>query len=894
MKTVLILLAVLLASAAGVLGGLWYAQQQGGDSPGTDRPTAPAASPALTVDRGGAAVPLGPTTNQRIGEEAHIVTPPTPVPTPIPTTPTPGPATVQPQPNADPDIPIIDADQQRTGHIPSPRPTVTPAPLPPPTDGRQYVAVLPFIHEGYIPESQAGKILSGLLVTKLDNTRFRVIERAGLPALIEEQMVQGSDLVTAAACQGRIQGVHMLILGNLSRLSHEFHLTARAVNCTTGEVHGTGWVRLANMAQAADKIAELAHLLRVSGAAGPVATPTANSKPDWTTIVNPDPAAAKVSLRVEPQKDVYVADDRIRFVVQTDRDCYITLVHTDVRGMQTLLMPNRWQRSAFVQADTPTAIPADSAGFYFFIKPPYGEDVVKAIATPEPPVLNEVITKSIAADGFAPLSKPEDISFKGIGAAAEGASLSDRFSTAFGKEKWATGEITVITAAEPPPPAPAQSIQSPPPPTGADPIPAGQSFHIAPPTGDDPNDKVLERWGALMANHLPPPNDLLAAAAPSSAAPAELLEFRKGPDGTTTMHIRDASSTPTAGALVVVPNFSLHTFGLPATKLAEVQWALHNRFSPGHDIGYADAADRIRAIPPAKLPLIGLIDTGFCHTDPRLAHAAWTNPREIPDNGIDDDRNGYIDDVHGYNFLERSPRLYDPARPFDHGTFVGSIIAARPIGSENDLIGLLPQAKIITAVALRHDPLRVYSPGEGNLAAVLQAIRYVVDQGAKVLNLSFGSPVTAAELAVLNKIPLWDELEARGVLLICAAGNSNSNNDQQPVFPASLPRKNVISVMAIDAAGRPARAFDPGTRQWRPFTNYGPKTVDLAAPGAQITGIHRTNDVTLSSGTSFAAPMVTAAVAVSRLHRPATRRGTLRGKVCQDAAVLDLASSLPR
>jgi subtilisin family serine protease len=126
-----------------------------------------------------------------------------------------------------------------------------------------------------------------------------------------------------------------------------------------------------------------------------------------------------------------------------------------------------------------------------------------------------------------------------------------------------------------------------------------------------------------------------------------------------------------------------------------------------------------------------------------------------------------------------------------------------------------------------------------------------------VVNCSFGVDVSAEELAELNKLPLWDLLQRKGVTLVCAAGNGNVNIDRHPVFPASLPRANVIAVGATDAAGRPGTQYDRLTKKWTPFTNYG-KTIDKKTPGTLILGATERGKTKLLNGTSYSAAMVSA------------------------------------
>jgi len=311
--------------------------------------------------------------------------------------------------------------------------------------------------------------------------------------------------------------------------------------------------------------------------------------------------------------------------------------------------------------------------------------------------------------------------------------------------------------------------------------------------------------------------------------------------------------------VAVVPNRQLSMYERPQTPLQPVQWALSSDVNPGVDLNWTQAVPGARAISPV---LIGIVDQGIHVEDSRLAHALWLNSKEIADNGIDDDGNGLIDDLHGWNFLQNSHDLSHPKASFNHGTFCSSIIAARPLGQRNDVVGIASQAKIISAVALINDPTDPEKFGQGDMKAILASIAYLASQNAKVINLSLGVLVSHDDMQEINRIPLWDNLEKRGVLLVTAAGNEDNDNDSKPAFPASLPRSNVLSVMAVDPAGQRARQYDDAGKRWVPYSNYGARTVHLAAPGTLIVGIPSSGNTSIGDGTSYAAPMVTAAAAL--------------------------------
>ena len=254
---------------------------------------------------------------------------------------------------------------------------------------------------------------------------------------------------------------------------------------------------------------------------------------------------------------------------------------------------------------------------------------------------------------------------------------------------------------------------------------------------------------------------------------------------------------------------------------------------------------------PKHNVIVAVIDTGIHYNHPSLFNHIWENKDEIPGNGIDDDSNGYIDDHIGYDFH------FDDPFPFDddgHGTHIAGLIAA-------DGFGLAPEVKIMA--------IKAADTKSGNLRNVAQAIIYAVDQGAHVINLSLG-----AFFSLDSKLlKAMDYAEAHKVFIVVAAGNGHPktgrglNLDQTPMFPAALPYRNLVSVAAATEglAGY----------QLTSYSNYSTNFVDLAAPGGQLGKLKSNRILSLAhdlnnkegyrylAGSSMAAPMVTAALALA-------------------------------
>lgn len=315
---------------------------------------------------------------------------------------------------------------------------------------------------------------------------------------------------------------------------------------------------------------------------------------------------------------------------------------------------------------------------------------------------------------------------------------------------------------------------------------------------------------------------------------------------------------PTVAA--AIPNYIMYSNNAAEPVLQSGHWALSNAFNPGSSTDWSRVADRVAKIKPA---LIGLVDGGMHLEDPRLKPMLWVNRGEIAGNGVDDDGNKFIDDVHGYNFVTDNADITYRPDSFSHGSFCGSIIGARAVGGPTDVMSIAPQSTIIMANVFADEP-----NSGAQLQHVLNGIIYAASNGAKVINLSLGSEISPAQLTEFAKAlePLFKLFQENNVIIVVAAGNSAVNNDVKPGNWANLPFDNIITVAATDAEGDLAKYGQLGS--WKLFTNYGAKEVDIAAPGALIYGVDTLGTTKSGNGTSYAAPMVTAAVALVQGQHP--------------------------
>jgi len=286
------------------------------------------------------------------------------------------------------------------------------------------------------------------------------------------------------------------------------------------------------------------------------------------------------------------------------------------------------------------------------------------------------------------------------------------------------------------------------------------------------------------------------------------------------------------------------------------------------DIGVQDAW-KVSVGSPEMI--VAVIDTGVDYTHQDLLPNLWRNTKEIPNNGIDDDGNGYVDDIVGWDFAANDNKPYDLAvEPLQllaggnpgHGTHCAGNVAAR---GDNGIgiAGVAPNVKIMS--------LRFISDkGGGTTADAIKSIRYAVDNGAKVLSNSWGSegedPADGTENQALRDAIQY--AMDKGTLFIAAAGNGhqgvgyNNDTDPKPAYPATYTHENIISVAALDV-----------NDNFGSFSNWGAVGVDIGAPGVKVfstTVGSEYSDIVIDKygfratwdGTSMATPHVAGAAAL--------------------------------
>ncbi|TLY29178.1 MAG: peptidase S8 [Nitrospirae bacterium] len=254
---------------------------------------------------------------------------------------------------------------------------------------------------------------------------------------------------------------------------------------------------------------------------------------------------------------------------------------------------------------------------------------------------------------------------------------------------------------------------------------------------------------------------------------------------------------------------------------------------------------------------IGVIDTGIDYQHRDLAQNMWKNPGEKV-NGQDDDGNGIVDDIHGANFCNGA-MSGDPLDDNGHGSHVAGTVAA--VGNNHlDVVGANWKAQLMAVKFLCKD-------GSGTTADAIQAIQYALSMGAQILNNSWGGSGFSRALEAAIK-----EADRRGVLFVAAAGNETNDNDKVPSYPASYTVPNVIAVGATTQEDGLAS-----------FSNWGLKSVQIAAPGVSILSTIPGDRLDSFSGTSMATPHVTGCAGLVKARNPSLQGRELKEVVLNGA-----------
>ncbi|HVO29328.1 MAG TPA: S8 family serine peptidase [bacterium] len=275
--------------------------------------------------------------------------------------------------------------------------------------------------------------------------------------------------------------------------------------------------------------------------------------------------------------------------------------------------------------------------------------------------------------------------------------------------------------------------------------------------------------------------------------------------------------------------------------------------------------------------IVAVLDSGVAIDHPDLAPNIWTNPGETASNGVDDDGDGFVDDVHGWNFRDDTNDVYDH---LGRGTHVAGVVGA--IGNNaQGVAGVCWHCTILPIKVMRDD---MEDPGvKASIAA--KAIRYAADRGAKVIDCSFITGENDPDLLAAVQYAV-----GKGAVVVASAGDRSSNLDDHPVYPAAWNLPGLLSVADVDQGAKLALSSD-----------FGPKTVTLVAPGVNVFSTLPGGFVGRMTGSPQAAAHVAGAAALlfsmdptltgvevaNRIATLSSNRGILKGKV-KTEAILDL------
>jgi subtilisin family serine protease len=329
---------------------------------------------------------------------------------------------------------------------------------------------------------------------------------------------------------------------------------------------------------------------------------------------------------------------------------------------------------------------------------------------------------------------------------------------------------------------------------------------------------VMARLGLRIKDRYPQRQLLLVAGRPDMPMARLLGAFRD------------------SGVLYAEPNFQVFTEKTPNDPLYPLQHGLVQIDAPAVWDYSTGARTIIVAVPdtPVDWRHPDLIDNLWVNTLEDLNHNGQLD--ESDKNGIDDDGNGDIDDVIGYQFVDNDPDVSKGLRD-DHGTHVSGIIGARGNNGQGTC-GVAWQVRLMLA------------PFVGGMAGSvmdgIKAVDYVVRNGANIINCSWRVPGFSEAL-----LEVFKDAEKKGILVTAAAGNSMHNIEDHPVYPANYGLSNIIVVAATNNLGNLA-----------PYSNYGPHAVHVAAPGTRYVSTVSGGGYMPLSGTSMATPVVSGSAAL--------------------------------
>jgi len=329
------------------------------------------------------------------------------------------------------------------------------------------------------------------------------------------------------------------------------------------------------------------------------------------------------------------------------------------------------------------------------------------------------------------------------------------------------------------------------------------------------------------------------------------------PEQTRLLKQRIKQFTDTGLYEYVEPDYIYHASATPTDTAftGGTLWGLRNTGQSGGvsgaDIEAVTAWDQTTG---SANVVVAIIDTGVRYTHQDLAANMWTNPNEIAGNNVDDDRNGYVDDIRGINAITNTG---NPMDDNSHGTHCAGTIGG-VANNSGPIAGVAWNVKIMALKFLN-------SAGSGSSSDAIKCIDYAISKGARIMSNSWGGGGYSQAL--------YDAIErakVSGVLFVAAAGNGGANNDSNPAYPASYANTNIIAVAALDRGDLLAS-----------FSCYGATSVDLGAPGVSIYSSVSTSDSAYASydGTSMATPYVSGVAALVLAKYPLISLTDFRNRI---------------
>jgi subtilisin family serine protease len=302
----------------------------------------------------------------------------------------------------------------------------------------------------------------------------------------------------------------------------------------------------------------------------------------------------------------------------------------------------------------------------------------------------------------------------------------------------------------------------------------------------------------------------------------------------------------------------------PSDPQFSAQWALLNDGSRGGTKGADISATYAWSVTTGSdKVVVAVLDSGVDYTHTDLASNIWIRPNNVP--AYEDRELGTIQDFHGFNAVDDSA---DPMDDNGHGTHCAGIIGAEG-GNDIGIAGVNWKVQIM--------PLKFMNKsGYGTTKAAIEAINYVIDRkkagvNVRVISASWGSTQKSRALEDIIR-----KAGEAGILFVAASGNASTNNDRSPHFPSSYNLPNVISVAALDR-----------NDQLATFSNYGVKSVAIAAPGVDILSTWLGDEYEEKSGTSMATPVISGVAALIVAHNPNITVDQLREKILASVDPLD-------